>query len=80
MAGTIAFLFILHAYLLHAGGGLVIVPEGDFVCIYNFQELKNMEPHHLLRLGLPTPALPPPPSPALFRWSNLLAGGGGGVP
>merc|ERR1739848_823504 len=26
-AGTIFFLFILHYYLLHAGGGLVIVPE-----------------------------------------------------
>ena len=57
--------------LLHAGGGLVIVPEGDFVCIYNFQELKNMENAHLVRLGLPMPALP---APALFRWSFLTAG------
>ena len=37
LAATFGFLFILHYYLLHAGGGLVIVPEGDGLGIYNFR-------------------------------------------
>ena len=49
------------ADLLHAGGGLVIVPEGDFVGIYNFHELQHMDKTHLLRLGLPMPSLHVPP-------------------
>ncbi len=73
-AATFGFLFILHYYLLHAGGGLVIVPEGDGLGIYNFQELKHMENTHLLKLGLPMPVVPPPPA-GLFRWSFLTATG-----
>ena len=74
-AATFGFLFILHYYLLHAGGGLVIVPEGDGLGIYNFQELKHMENAHLLKLGLPMPVVPPIAPPGLFRWSFLTATG-----
>lgn len=70
-AGTFFFLLILHAYLLHAGGGLVIVPEGDFFNVYNFRELSNLDNAHLLNLGLP--AVKAPPTPPLFRWSFLTA-------
>ena len=68
------------ADLIHTGGGLVIVPEGDAIGIYNFKELQQMEGKRLLDLGLPTPATPPPAFPPLFRWSNLLAGFDATVP
>ena len=51
----LVFLSVLKLYLLQTGGGLVIVPmgEGGLVNVYNFDELKHLEPSHLLKLGIP---------------------------
>ena len=57
IAATTVFLFMLHSYLTHAGGGLVLVPEDGFVNVYSFRELQRLENAHLLRLGLPMPTV-----------------------
>ncbi len=74
---TLAFLSLLKLYLLQTGGGIVIVPmgEGGLINIYNFEELKHLEPSQLLKLGIP--AATPPPAPAttarpLLRLGQLL--------
>lgn len=76
---VLSVLLIMKQYLLHTGGGLIIVPEGDAIGIYNFNEVQHMESARLLKLGLPTPMSAAPPA-GIFRWSNLLAFFDGSVP
>mmetsp|Transcript_13530 Transcript_13530/g.22492 ORF Transcript_13530/g.22492 Transcript_13530/m.22492 type:complete len:205 (+) Transcript_13530:15-629(+) len=68
-----AFLLMLKAYLVHAGG-IVIVPEdGGLMTIFNFHELQeigNKEPSKLLKLGLPMPV--PAPQPVVPPMRPLL--------
>ena len=66
----VAVLLILKAYMVHTGGGIIIVPgeDGGFLGVYNFDELRALAPAKLLELHLPTlPSAPPPPraAPAL---------------
>ena len=75
---VLVFLSVLKLYLLQTGGGLVIVPmgEGGLINVYNFEELKHLEPSHLLKLGIPA-ATPPPPAAAgavrpILRFGQLL--------
>lgn len=73
----LVFLSVLKLYLLQTGGGLVIVPmgEGGLVNVYNFDELKHLEPSHLLKLGIPAATPPPPAAGAvrpLLRFGQLL--------
>ena len=59
---TGVFFLIVKAYLSHTGG-IVIVPDGPDALvpsIYNFNDLKALDPAKLLTLGLPLPALPVP--------------------
>ena len=40
-------------------GGIVLLPEHG-LSVYNFNELQKMDPQHLMKLGIPMPAVPPP--------------------
>jgi len=70
--GLCAFCVLLNAYLLHSGG-IVIVPSEDtnLVHFYNFAELGKLEPHRLLKLGLPTAPPPIPTVRPLLRLGGL---------
>ena len=73
----LVFLSVLKLYLLQTGGGLVIVPmgEGGLINVYNFEELKHLEPSHLLKLGIPAATPPPPAAGAvrpILRFGQLL--------
>ena len=74
---VLVFLSVLKLYLLQTGGGLVIVPmgEGGLINVYNFEELKHLEPSHLLKLGIPAATPLPPAAGAvrpILRFGKLL--------
>jgi len=67
LIGVAAFMLTVKAYLSQAGG-IVIVPDG----VYNFNELKALNPEKLMQMGLPMPVLPPPEPIVLPIWRLLL--------
>ncbi|EOD34644.1 hypothetical protein EMIHUDRAFT_441210 [Emiliania huxleyi CCMP1516] len=82
VAATV-FVALLKAYIVRAGGGIVIVPDEAGLGIYNFNELKALDPSKLFKLHLPS-SMPPMPPPMLrierelsLTLSRLLIGDAG---
>ena len=81
LVAILAFGFLLKTYMLHSGGGIIIVPDdGPFGHIYNFEELKNLAPERLMKLGLPAAAPPPAAARPLMRFGGLLLLSGTDLP